>query len=73
MNAGDDFQDDDLFADQQLPAAEQIRLAEDALAAVNRLVEAQFTLGTSVLQHAVHAQVECYRALHFARQVTDEP
>ncbi len=73
MNAGDDFQDDDLFADQQLPAAEQIRLAEEALAAVNLLVAAQFTLGTSVLQHAVCAQVECYRALHFARQVTHDP
>lgn len=59
----------DLFEEQQLPAAEQIRLAQEAVDAVNLLVAAQFTLGTSVLQHAVNAQVECYRALHMAMQV----
>lgn len=65
----DDDQDGDLFFDQQLPAAEQIRLAEEAVAAVNRLVDGQFHLATDVLKHAVFAQTECYRALHFARQV----
>lgn len=65
----EDGQVADLFAEQQLPAAEQIRLAEEAVAAVNRLVAAQFHLGTDVLKHAVFAQTECYRALHFARKV----
>lgn len=65
----EDEQVDDLFQEQQLPAAEQIRLAQEAVDAVNRLVDAQFTLSTDVLNHAVQAQVECYRALHMARQV----
>lgn len=73
MTGSEDEQVADLFAEQQLPAAEQIRLAQEAVDAVNRLVAAQFTLGTSVLKHAVFAQTECYRALHFARKVTHEP
>lgn len=64
----EDEQVADLFQEQQLPAAEQIRLAQEAVDAVNRLVDAQFTLSIDVLNHAVHAQVECYRALHMARK-----
>lgn len=65
----EDEQVADLFHEQQLPAAEQIRLAQEAVDAVNRLVAAQFTLSNDVLKHAVNAQVECYRALHMATQV----
>ena len=60
-----------LFEEQKLPKAEQIKLANDAVQAVNALVAAQFGLEMEVLRAAVNAQAECYRALHHARSVPD--
>lgn len=51
----------DLLADHYMPADEQLRLVEGAIAAVNRLVKGQGGLQPEVLRCAVRAQIECYR------------
>lgn len=60
-----------LFDDKRLPQAEQVAAIEDALAAVNALVARQFQLDHRVLQHAVSAQTELYRARHAALHPDD--
>lgn len=58
--------DPGLFDDRQLPRAEQVAAVERALEAINALVELQFQLDLPVLQCAVNAQTEIYRARHAA-------
>lgn len=58
-----------LFDDAVLRSGEQVAAVEAALAAVNALVALQFQLTGRVLQCAVNAQAELYRARHAATQV----
>lgn len=60
-----------LFDDKQLPRADQHAAVERALEAVNALVDLQFQLDHRVLQHAVSAQTELYRARHAAAHPAD--